>query len=96
MLYECYLKQIIQHPIQILFSKEWFRTVITFILPNGSLKPLSIEYVNDAYRRISAKNCSRDKRGQFETRVHLLSLEQKMQISKEWSAFFHNISLIHL
>ena len=67
-----------------------------FTLPSGSLKPLSIEYVNDVYRGISAKNCSRDERGQFETRVHLESLEQKMQLNKEWSAFFHNISLIHL
>ena len=67
-----------------------------FTLPSGSLKPLSIEYVNDVYRGISAKNCSRDERGQFETRMHLQSLEQKMQLNKEWSAFFYNISLIHL
>ena len=69
---------------------------MTFTLPSGSLKPLSIEYVNDVYRGISAKNCSRDERGQFETQEHLQSLEQRMQLNKEWSASFHNISLIHL
>ena len=67
-----------------------------FTLSSGSLKLLSIEYVDDVYRGISAKDCSRHERGQFETRVHLQSLEQKMQLIKEWSAFFHNISLIHL
>ena len=44
---------------------------------------------------ISAKKWSRQERGQFKTRVHLKSLEQKMQLNKECSAFFHNISLIH-
>ena len=73
-----------------------FKTVISFTLPSGSLKPLSIGYVNDLYRGISPRNCSRDERGQIETRVHLQSLEQKMQLNKERSAFFHNISLIHL
>ena len=66
-----------------------------FTLSSGSLKLLSIEYVDDAYRGISAKDCSGHEGGQFETRVHLQSLEQKMQLSKEWSAFFHNTSLIH-
>ena len=60
--------------------KEWFKKVIKFTLPSSSLRPLSIEYVNDMYRGISAKNCSRDKRGQSETRVHPQSL-----------SFFHNI-----
>ena len=68
--------------------KEWFKTVIKFTLPSSSLKPLSIEYLNDVYRGISAKNCSRDERGQSETRVHLQSLERKMQPNKEWLAFF--------
>ena len=68
--------------------KEWFMTVIKFTLPSSSLKPLSIEYLNNVYRGISAKNCSRDERGQSETRVHLQSLEQKMQPNKEWLAFF--------
>ena len=36
--------------------------------------------MNDVYRGIGAKNCSRDERGQYQTRVHLQSL-----------AFFHNI-----
>ena len=44
------------------------------------LMPLSIEYVNNVYRVISAENCSRDERGQSETRLHLQSL-----------SFFHNI-----
>ena len=69
---------------------------MTFTLPSGSLKPLSIEYVNDVYRGISAKNCFRDERGQFETRVHLQCLGQKMQLNKEWSGFFHKTSLSHL
>ena len=64
-------------------------------MQSGSLKPLSIEYVNDVYRGISANNCSRDEGGQFETRVHLQNLEPKMQFNKEWSRFFDNISLIH-
>ena len=68
--------------------KEWFKTVIKFTLPSSSFKPLSIEYVNDVYRGISAKNCSRDERGQSETRLHLQSLEQKMLCNKEWLAFF--------
>ena len=36
-------------------------------LSNSSLKPLSIEYVNDLYRGISANNCSKEERGQSET-----------------------------
>ena len=52
--------------------------------------------MNDVYRGISAKNCSRDEREQFETQEHLQSLEQKTQLNKEWSEFFYNISLIHL
>ena len=60
--------------------KEWFKTVIKFTLPSSSLKPLSTECVNDMYRGISAKNCSRDGRGQSETRVHLQSL-----------SFFYNV-----
>ena len=55
-----------------------------FTRPSGGLESLSIEYVNDLYRGISAKNCSRDERGQFETQVHLQSLGQKMQLNKEW------------
>ena len=51
--------------------KKWFKTVIKFTMPSARLKPLSTEYMNDMYRSISAKNCSRDERGQFETRVHL-------------------------
>ena len=47
-----------------------------------------MEYVHDAYRGISAKNCSRDKRGQPETRVRLQSLELKMLSNKEWLVFF--------
>ena len=38
-------------------------------------------------------NCSRDERGQFETRVYLQSLEHKMLSKKEWLAFFHNIKM---
>ena len=57
--------------------KEWFKTVIKFTLPSSSLKPLSIENVNDVYRGISAKNCPRDKTEQCGERLHLQSLEQK-------------------
>ena len=60
--------------------KEWFKKVIKFTLQSNNLKPLSIGYANDVYRGISAKNCSRDEKGQSETRVHLQSL-----------VFFHNI-----
>ena len=55
-------------------------TVIKFILPSGSLKPLSIEYVNDMYRGISVINCSRDEREQSETWVHLQNLKQKSAV----------------
>ena len=37
--------------------------------------------MNDTHQGISAKNCSRNERGQSETRVHLQSL-----------SFFHNIN----
>ena len=60
--------------------KEWFNNDIKFTLPNSSLQPLSIEYLNDMYQGISAKNCSRDERGQSDTRLHLQSL-----------SVFHNI-----
>ena len=59
---------------------KWFKTVLKFNLTSSSLKPLSTEYVNNMYRGISAKNCSKDERGQSETRVHLYSL-----------SFFNNI-----
>ena len=54
------------------------------LLPSNSLKPLSIEYVNDLYRGIGAKNCSKEERGQSETWVRLESLEQKLLPNKEW------------
>ena len=81
--------------------KEWFKTVIKFTLPSSSLKPLSIQNVNDVYRGISAKNCSIDERGQSEKRVHLQSLWQKKLPNKDWLAFFKtsiisNISLVYL
>ena len=47
--------------------------------------------MHDVYRGISAKNCSRDKRGESETQRHFQNLEQKMLSNKEWLAFFHNI-----
>ena len=68
--------------------KEWFKTVKKFTLPGSSLKPLSIEYVNDVYRGISAKNFYRDKRGQSETGLHLQSLEQKMLSNKKMVRIF--------
>ena len=40
-------------------------------------------------RGISAKNYSREERGQSETREHLKSLEQKMLSNKYWLAFFY-------
>ena len=52
--------------------------------------------MNVVYRDNDAKNCSREKRGQFEPRADLESLEQKMQLNREWSGFFHNVSSIHL
>ena len=76
--------------------KEWFKTVIKFTLSSSSLKPLSIEYVNDVYRGISAKNCSRDEREKSETRVHLQSLEQKMLSNKGWLTLFHNIKISNI
>ena len=48
-------------------NKEWFKIVKKFTLMSSSLKPLSAEFC-------SAKNCSRDERGQSEKRVHLQSL----------------------
>ena len=72
-------------------TKNILRLLESSFWSSGSVKPLSIEYVHDVYRSISAKNCSRDKRGQSETRVHFQSLEQKMLSNKEWLAFFHNI-----
>ena len=51
--------------------KEWFKTVIKFTLSSSSLNPLLAEYVNDIYRCITAKSCSRDEKGQPETHVHL-------------------------
>ena len=71
--------------------KEWYKIIIKFTLPSSGLKPLSVKYVNDAYRGISAKNCSKKERGQSETWVHFKSLEQKMLPNKEWLPFFHNI-----
>ena len=50
--------------------KEWFKTV-KFTLSSSSLNPLSAEYVKDIYRCITAKNCSRDEKGQPEAHVHL-------------------------
>ena len=47
--------------------------------------------MHDLYGGISAKNCSRDKRGPSEIQVYLKSLEQKILSNKERLAFFHNI-----
>ena len=46
--------------------KEWYKIIIKFTLPSSGLKPLSVKYVNDVYRGISAKNCSKKERGQSE------------------------------
>ena len=69
--------------------KEWFETVIRFTRPSSSLKSSSIESVNDFYRGISVKNCSRDEVGQSETQVHLQRKKQKVIPNKEQLAFFH-------
>ena len=66
-------------------------TIIKLILQSSSLKPLSVEYVNNVYQGISAKNCPREERGQSETWVHLKSLEQKMLSNKEWLVIFQNM-----
>ena len=50
--------------------KEWFKTVTKFTLYSRSLKAPTIEYVKNVYRCINVKNCPRDERVQFETRVH--------------------------
>ena len=47
--------------------KEWYKIIIKFTLPSNSLKSLSVEYVNDLYRGVSANNCSKEERGQSET-----------------------------
>ena len=72
-------------------DKECYKKIIKFILPSSSLKPVSVKYVNDLHRGISAKNCSWKERGQSGTWVHLKCLEQKMMSNKEWLAFFQNI-----
>ena len=71
--------------------KKWYKIIIKFTLPSSSIKPWSIECVNDLYRDVSAKNYSREERGQSETWVRLESLEHKLLPNKEWLAFFHNI-----
>ena len=57
------------------------------------LNSVSKEYANDVYRGISAKDCSKDERGQSETPVHLQNLEQKILSNKERLASFHNIKI---
>ena len=84
-------KKEVRWAIKIKKNKEWYKIIINFTLPSSSLKPLSIEYATDLYRGISAKNCSREERGQSETWVRLESLEQKLLPNKEWLPFFHNI-----
>ena len=54
-------------------------------MPSGSFKFI--------IKIISAKDYSKDERGQSETSVHLQSLKQKMLSSKECLAFFHNIKM---
>ena len=66
--------------------KEWFKTVVKFTLPSSSLKPLSIENVNNLCRVISAKNYSRDE-GQSETRAHLQSLAFFLNIKNKQHLF---------
>ena len=73
--------------------KECFNTHIKFTLPNSTLKPLSIEYLNDMHRGISTKNCSRDERGRSETRLHLQSLLVFHKIkNKQHLIFCFNLS----
>ena len=67
--------------------KEWFKTVVKFTLPSSSLKPLSIENVNNLCRVISAKNYSRDEGGQSETRAHLQSLAFFLNIKNKQHLF---------
>ena len=93
-------KKEVRWAIKIKKNKEWYKIIIKFTLPSSTLKQLSIEYANDLYRGISAKNCSREERGQSETWVRLESLEQKLLPNKEWLPFFvtseiSNIPLVY-
>ena len=71
--------------------KLFFDSLIKFSSPNTAHQPKSIEFVNEIYRSVSAKNGTRGNRGEESRRVTLTGIEQNMLSGKEWLEFFHNI-----
>ena len=58
--------------------REWLISLLNFVTPSAAASPLSIEFINDTYRSISAKKGTRLKRGNTPQRTHIQAIDQKM------------------
>eukprot|EP00795_Rhopilema_esculentum_P000988 gene988-biopygen7430 len=71
--------------------RKWLISLLNFVTPSAAASPLSIEFINDTYRSISAKNGTRFKRGNTRQRTHIQAIDQKMLKGYSWSSFINHI-----
>ena len=71
--------------------KDFFEQIIRLSIPKENLCPLSVEFINDIYKQISCKNCTRKERGNEGVRIYLQSVDQVMMTGKDWLMFFGNL-----
>ena len=79
---------------------EYFRKLLIIFLPPRYSQPLTVEIIMDNYIEHSAKECTRRKRGEQSTRIHITGFGQKMPQGNSWQNLLKNgenkTDLIHM
>ena len=70
---------------------KWFMSLLSCIKPADDPAAISIEMINDTYRRNSVKSGTRSNRGESLKRVHIEGFDQKMVQGNDWLSFFNHI-----
>ena len=71
--------------------KEWLLALLKFSTPPFQSHPLSVEIINDTYRKESVKSGTRLRRGEESSRIHIQGYDQKMLQGNAWNSVFNNI-----
>ena len=71
--------------------KEWFTALLRFSKPPVESCALSVEMINDTYRKESVKGGTRLNRGNVSKRTYIQGYDQQMLQGNTWNSFFHNI-----
>eukprot|EP00794_Sanderia_malayensis_P005059 gene5059-5718_t len=71
--------------------KEWLRALLKFSTPPLQSRPLSVEIINNTYRKDSVKSGTRQRRCEESSRIHIQGYDQKMLQGNAWNSVFNNI-----